>query len=153
MSALFSFLGGSAFRMVWGEVSHYFTAKQEHKQEIERMELQARLDDATHQRNIAALKLQSELGIKEIEAKSDADSKLEELKAWAVAVTDVGKSTGIKWLDAWNGSIRPAVATWSVLAMTGAELGMYALSDNVQQIVGAALGIYLADRTLSKRGK
>ena len=36
-SALFSFLGGSVFRMVWGEVSTWVTAKQDHAHENEKM--------------------------------------------------------------------------------------------------------------------
>ena len=40
MSALISFLGGSAFRMVWGEVSSYFNKRQDHQHEMERMKAQ-----------------------------------------------------------------------------------------------------------------
>ena len=41
-SALFSFLGGSVFRMIWGEVSSFIEKRQEHAQEIERMRLQGK---------------------------------------------------------------------------------------------------------------
>lgn len=153
MSALFSFLGGSVFRMIWGELSYWMTARLEHKQELERLSAQEAINATQHARNLEALRLQSSLGIKEIEAQSDAARSLEELKAWAVAVTDVGKTTGIRWLDAWNGVIRPAVATWSVVMMTLAEFGLYQMSENVWSVAGAALGIFLADRTLFKRGK
>lgn len=153
MSAILSFLGGGAFRMIWGELSNHFTAKREHEQEMARMAMQEKLDEAAHRRNLEAIRLQSDLGIKEIEAKSDADMALEELKAWAVAVSDVGKKTGIRWIDAWNAAIRPAVATWAIVAISGAELGLYLLSDGAWQIAGAALGIYIVDRTLFKRGK
>ena len=95
MGAILSFLGGGAFRMIWGEISHYVTQAQDQKMELARMELQEKLDASAHQRNLEALRLQAGLGIKEIEARSDADTKLEELKAWAVAVTDVSKQTGI----------------------------------------------------------
>ena len=72
-SALFSFLGGSVFRMIWGEVSSFIEKRQEHAQEIERMRLQGDLDDKEHARNMEALRVQSELGIKEVQVKSVAD--------------------------------------------------------------------------------
>ena len=36
ISALVSFLGGSVFRMLWGEISAWLTKAQDHKHEIER---------------------------------------------------------------------------------------------------------------------
>ncbi len=37
--------------------------------------------------------------------------------------------------------------------MTAGEFGLMVLSDNVLAVTGAALGIYLADRNVIKRGK
>jgi hypothetical protein len=37
--------------------------------------------------------------------------------------------------------------------MTAGELGLMLLSENTLAVTGAALGIYLADRNLMKRGK
>lgn len=153
MSAILSFLGGTAFRMIWGEVSHWLTAKIEHKQEMERMQAQEQFAAAQHARNQDAIRLQSELGVKTIQVQADADLSRLDVGAWAQAVADVGKTTGIRWLDAWNGSIRPSVATWSIVMMTLAEIGVYTMSENAWSIASAALGIYLADRTLFKRGK
>lgn len=153
MSAILSFLGGSVFRMIWGEVSHWMTAKIEHKQELERMEAQERINAAQHARNLDAIKVQADLGVKTIQVQADADLSRIEAGAWAQAVTDVGRQTGIRWLDAWNGSIRPAVATWAIVMMTVAELGAYAMSENAWSVASAALGIFLVDRTLFKRGK
>ena len=110
-SALFSFLGGSAFRMVWGEVASYFQKKQDHEFELERVRLQGAMEAAQHERNLAAIKLQSDLGIKVIEAQRDATLAGVEADAWLAAVKDVGKQTGIKFLDLWNGSVRPLLAT------------------------------------------
>lgn len=154
MGALISFFGGSAFRMIWGEVSHYFTAKQEHQHEIARMDVEGRLKAAEHERNMAALRLQSELGIKEIEVKSNADQAIEELRAWAVAVADVGKSTGIKWLDAWNGAVRPFLATLAILMVCIEIVSLgFAMTDWHRELFGAILGIFVADRSLKNRGK
>ena len=55
LSALLSFFGGTAFRMLWGEVSAYLNKKQDHAFEIERMRLQEQFDAAQHARNLEAL--------------------------------------------------------------------------------------------------
>lgn len=154
LSALLSFLGGSAFRMVWGEVASYFTRKREHEEELERMKLQGELDAAAHERNLSAMKFQAELGIKEIVVKSDAEISKAEVDAWAQAVADVGKKTGIKWLDAWNGAIRPFLATVATAMVIGRfwQSG-FVLTDWDMGLISAILGIYVADRSLQKRGK
>lgn len=153
-SALVSFLGGSAFRMIWGEVSSYFTAKQSHKQEIERMQLQGQLDASAHERNLAAIKLQADMGIKTIQVQADAEIGKIDMQAWAQAVADVGKQTGIRFIDYWNGSVRPFLATVSIaVVLFEVVRNGFVLSDWDRELVGAILGIYVADRTLSKRRK
>ena len=153
MSALFSFLGGTVFRMIWGELSHWMTARQDHKYELERMTKQGEFEAAQHGRNLESIRVQADLQVKVIQVQSDADTIKGEVLAWGQAVADVGRSTGIRWLDAWNGSIRPSVATWAIVMMTLSELGVYMMSENAWSVASAALGIYLADRTLFKRGK
>lgn len=153
-SALISFLGGSAFRMIWGEVSAYFTAKQSHKQEMERMNIQGRLDAETHERNLASIKLQADLGIKTIQVQADAEIGKIDAEAWSRAVSDVGKTTGIWFIDVWNGSIRPFLATLAalILLMECSKNG-WGPTEHVLIVCDAILGIYVADRTLGKRGK
>jgi S-formylglutathione hydrolase FrmB len=114
MSALLSFLGGSAFRAVWGEFSAWMNKRQEHKYEIQRMELQGKLDGDTHARNMEANRLQAELGIKTIEVKSDADQAVLAAEAFREAMKQAAVPTGIKWVDAWNASVRPAFASVSL---------------------------------------
>lgn len=153
-SALISFLGGSAFRMIWGEVSAYFTAKQSHAQEVERMRLQGELDAAAHARNLEAIKVQADLGVKTIQVQADAEISKIDMAAWAQAVTDVGKTTGIKFLDIWNGAVRPYLATMAavILLMECAHNG-WGPTEHVLMVCDAILGIYVADRSLGKRGK
>lgn len=153
ISALISFLGGSAFRMVWGEVSSYFTAKQNHAQEIDRMKTQGSLDAAAYERNLAGIKLQAEMGVKTIQVQAGAKISEVEADGWLEAVKATGRTIGVAWIDAWNGGIRPAVATWSVLMMSFSEFHLIAITENTLAVCNAALGIYLADRSLSKRGK
>lgn len=153
ISALVSFLGGSVFRMIWGEASAYFNKKQDHEQEMERMKLQAELDASQHARNLEAIKLQADMGIKVVQAQAEAAVDQIEAEGWLEAVKGTTKIIGIKFVDAWNAVIRPATATWSVVMITLAEFTVITLSENAIAVCSAALGIYLADRTLMKRGK
>lgn len=153
-SALFSFLGGSVFRMIWGEVASFIQKKQDHQHELEMSRLQAELEDKRHDRDMARIKLQSDLGVKEIQIAGDVAMQKAEMDAWLQAVRDVGKQTGIKWLDAWNGSIRPLLASLAI-AVVVFEIAKngFSLSDWDRELVAAILGIYVADRALLKRGK
>ena len=154
ITALLSFLGGNVFRMIFGEVISYLNKKQDHAQEIDRLKLQNDLDAAQHERNLKAITVQAELGVKTIQVQAEAAISETEAQGWLEAVKSTATKTGILWVDAWNAVIRPAVATWSVAMMTLAEIGAVAqLSEQTWAICGAALGIYLADRSLFKRGK
>lgn len=153
ITALISFFGGSVFRMLWGEISHWFTQAQDHKQELERMRLQGDLDAAQHTRNLEAIKTQAELGVKTIQVQSEADNSKLEMQAFLEAVKGTTQKVGIAWVDAWNAVIRPSVATWSIIIITVSEFKLITLSEFAAAIASAALGIYLADRNLFKRGK
>lgn len=154
ITTLISFLGGSVFRMLWGEISSWLTKRQDHAQEIERIRLQGELDAAAHERNLVTIKAQADAGVKVIEQQAAAAMKGVESDAWLDAVKSTGRTVGVAWIDAWNGAIRPFVATWSVILITihYANHG-WVLDDNGWGLCGAALGIYLADRALFKRGK
>lgn len=154
LESVLSFLGGTAFRMIWGEVSAYFTRKQEHGQELERMEAQERYAAGQHDRQQAAIRLQAELQVQVIRVQGeqaleqlDAQTFLEGVKATTVR-------TGVRWVDAWNAAIRPAVATWAVGMLTIESFAWISrMDDGTKGVCYAALGLFLADRTLAKRGK
>jgi len=153
ITALFSFLGGNVFRMIFGEVIAYLNKKQDHQQETERMRLQAELDAAQHERNLKAITVQAELGVKTIQVQAESAIGEIEAQGWLEAVKATAVKTGIIWVDAWNSTIRPAVATWAIVMITFNEFGVIVISETALSIAGAALGIYLADRSLFKRGK
>lgn len=154
MSAFLTFLGGSAFRMIWGEVSSYLTRKQENQLEIDRMKAQGELEAAQHARNLESIRVQAELGVKTIQVQSEADLSRMDATAWMQAVSDVGKQTGIKFLDIWNGSVRPMLATIAIAVVLFEIIKTgFVLSEWDKELVSAILGIYVADRTLGKRGK
>jgi hypothetical protein len=153
-SALLSFLGGSVFRMIWGEVTAFINKKQDHQFELERMRLQNELDDRAHQRTQDAIRLQAELGVKTIAAQAESNVVTAEAEAFANAMKDAFKPTGVYWVDTWNGVIRPGAATialilWVLkLVQQGFVMEAYDL-----EITGVVLGFFFADRSLGKRGR
>ena len=154
VTALLSFLGGNVFRMIFGEAVSFFNKKQEHSQEVERMQLQATIDAGQHARNLESITVQAGLGVKTIQVQAEAAIGEIEAQGWLEAVKATSAKTGIAWVDAWNAMIRPSVASWSIIMLTLAEIGaIHRLSDNVTAICSCALGIYLAERNLMKRGK
>jgi hypothetical protein len=154
LTTLISFLGGSAFRMLWGEISAWLTARQDHRFEIERMRLQGELDAAQHSRNQDAIRLQAELGVKTIEVQAAGAIHQIEADAWRSAVDSIGRQSGIWLVDLWNGIVRPLVATVClVLVVLHFWRAGWTLDEQGWALCGAALGLYLADRALFKRGK
>jgi hypothetical protein len=153
ITALLSFLGGNVFRMIFGEVISWLNKKQDHTQELDRMKLQAELEAAQHGRNLESIRVQAELGVKTIQVQAESVIGEIEAQGWLEAVKGTVLKTGLIWVDAWNAVIRPGVATWSILMITLHEFGAIAMSENTIALSGAALGIYLADRSLFKRGK
>ncbi len=154
ISALISFLGGSAFRMIWGELSSYFQKRQEHQQELEMMRLQGEQEAARHERDMARIRLQADLNVREVQVAGDVAVQKAEVDAWLQAVKDVGRQTGIKFLDIWNGAVRPLLATLAIAVVVAEVMrNGFVLNDWDRELVGAILGIYVVDRGLMKRGK
>lgn len=152
--ALFSFLGGSVFRMIWGEVASFIQKKQDHEHELAMSKLQAELEDKRHERDMARIQLQSDLNVKEVQVMGDVAIAKTDADAFVAAIKAASTPTGVKWVDGWNGSIRPAAATialslW-VLALASAG---FITNDWDRELVGVILGFYFADRSLGKRGK
>lgn len=154
LSALLSFFGGSAFRMLWGELSSWMNKRQDHSHEIERLKIQAGMEAAQHARNLEAIKVQHEMGVQVIRVQGEADVSRIEAAGWEEAVKSVGKQSGYWLVDVWNGVIRPALATMcaSLVFLHFYRAG-WVLDEQGWALVGAVLGIYVADRTLYKRGK
>lgn len=158
MSAIFSFLGGSAFRAIWGEVSHWFTAKQELKAELAKMQLQEQFAATQHTRNLAAIQQQADLGVKTIHVQADAALAESDAAAWRENMARAAAPTGIRWVDAWNGCIRPAFGTLALgfvcflCWQAGPDVAkLQALG--VAEVMFSVIGFFFADRTLKKAGK
>jgi hypothetical protein len=153
-SALFSFLGGSVFRMLWGEVTAYLNKKQDHVHEIERMRLQADLDDKAHQRTQDNLRLQHRLGVRMVEVQKEAAASAAADESFGAAIREAFKPTGIAMVDAWNGIIRPQFAQIALCLWFAKVVGQgFTMDDYDKELVAAILGFFVADRSLLKRGK
>jgi hypothetical protein len=154
MSALLTFLGGSAFRMVWGEVAAFVKNRQDHAQELEMIKIQAEIEAAKHERLQDALKVQHSMGIQTIQVQAEADLSRIDAEGFYKAIEASNKPSGVLWVDGWNAAIRPAAATivillW-VLALNRAG---FVMSDFDKELVGVILGFFFANRALSFRGK
>jgi len=152
--SLLSFLGGSAFRMIWGEVAAFVKARQDHQHELQMLNIQAQLEAAAFERNQAALKLQAELGIKTIQVQADADVDRIDAAGFYSAFAEAEKPSGVAWVDAYNKVIRPSSATiclvvW-VLELAAAG---WVMSEWDRALVATILGFFFASREFSKRGK
>ena len=115
MLGILTFLGGNAFRWLFGEGIAAFNKWQEHKQELERIRLEGELAQAQHLRQLEVIREQAALGVKVIEAQLDTTLGQLDAEAFSQAVADVGKPTGIRFVDVWNGCIRPGLATLAAL--------------------------------------
>lgn len=154
ISTILSLVGGSGVRMLWGEVSDYFKKKQDHAQELERMRLQSELDDKAHARQIETIKLEADKGLKVVQAKALADYGNLELDIWGKGVLEGGKATGIKLVDAWNASIRPAAASLSLFLWGhSVYVASWIMTEQDWQLVCGIIGYFFADRSMAKRGK
>lgn len=153
-AALFSFLGGSVFRMIWGEISTFLNKRQDHAHEVELMKIQAELDKQAHDRTLETLRLQSELGVKQVQVQAEAAIEKADADAFSIAMANAFKPTGIKFVDAWNGIIRPSYATVGLILWA---IKLYAQGFKMDEfditLFGTIAGFFFADRSLGKRGK
>ena len=154
MGALISFLGGSAFRLIWGQISDYFTQKQNHAQEIERMKLQGELDAQQHARNLESQRVQAELGVQVIRVQGEAKDSNLEMEGWAAAVANATRPSGIWFVDLLNGLIRPTAACIAIFLWVAAlNTQGYKMTDWDKELVGVILGFYFATRIMVHRNK
>lgn len=154
MLTLFSFLGGSAFRLIFGGVLDWMNKKQDHQHEMELQRLQADLEAGRHERNMASIRLQSDLNITEIKIAGDAAEQKVLADAFMEAVKSTGHATGVKWVDAWNSSIRPAGASVSLMIWVGTMIAAsLILTEFDQTLISAFLGVFVGDRIHARMTK
>lgn len=154
LTAILSFLGGNVFRLLLGELFDFLRKRQEHSQELDRIREQRLSDAAAHAQRLEVIRLEADKGLQVLEAQRVADMDRIEGAAWSTVVEGSTKLTGLRFIDYWNQSIRPALATLAAFAVVGEVIAAgFILSEWHQALVGSILGIYVANRDLSKRGK
>lgn len=154
MSAILSFLGGSAFRYVFGEISTWLSKRQDHAHELERMKLQSELEDKAHQRTQDNIRLQHQLGVQMVEVQSVADQELRAADAFTEAVKTAFKPIGIYWVDCWNAIIRPQFAQMALILWFVKVAGQgFIMDDFDRELVCGILGFFIVDRHLGKKGR
>ena len=154
IESLFAFLGGNAFRMLFGEISSAWTKHQDHRHELAMMRLQADVEAQRHGQQVEMTRLQTEAQVSVVRVQGEADIARGETDAFVEAVRATSRSSGVAWVDAWNGAIRPGLATMAGLLIAAhfARSG-FALDEPGWALVSAIIGVYIADRSLAKRGK
>ena len=151
---ILEFLGGAAFRALAGQVVSVWTKWQDHRHEKELMKLQMEMEKGRAELQMQQQRLASELGIRTIEVQKDADVAREEAAGWAAAVAAHQKPTGIKWVDAWNGIIRPAFATLCLyLWYCSLSENLWVLDTWDKELMGLVVGFFFADRQMKRVGK
>lgn len=154
LSALFSFLGGSVFRMIWGEATAFFNKKQDHSHELEMMQAQAAYEDRAHQRSLENMRIQSELGVRMVEVQRDNIVAQGDADAFSEAMKNVGKPTGNFFVDTWNGIIRPSFATVALfLWVLKVWSQSFKMDDFDIGLLAVIVGFFFADRSLRRNGK
>lgn len=151
MLTLFSFLGGTAFRLIFGQVMEWLNKRQDHLHELASMEMQSKLEDQRHTRDMERIKLQSDLNVKEVVVQADAHVRASEAQAFIEAVKATQVKSGVAWVDGWNGAIRPAGATIALTLWVGTVvMAKFVLSEFDQTLIAAFIGVFVGERIHTK---
>ena len=147
ITALMTFLGGATVRLFIGHLFDFITKWQDQKNELARLTLQGQLDAAQHTRNLEAIKVQADLGVKVIEAQTEAQVTQAEADAFIDAVRATGQRTGIMWVDLWNGIVRPLLASMCIVLWVAKIVGAgFVLDEWDRELMGLALGVFVGGR-------
>lgn len=150
---ILSFLGGTAFRWLFGEALDFFKKRQELLHEMELMRLNHEQERDKHQWQQEAIRAHAEMGIKVIEAQSEADERRGAAEAFLAAVQGVNKASERQdWIGAWNAAIRPFLATVAIVALLGESMGWMTLSALFAEVSCAVLGVFVGER-IRARGR
>lgn len=154
MTALFTFLGGSTIRMFLGWLFAWLDKKQDQANELARMKLQGELDNQQHANNMEAIRVQAELGVKTIQVQGEIDIEKLEAAGFLDAAKEAMKPTGIMFVDAWNGIIRPLAASIAIILWVNAlNVAGWKMSEWDKELVGVILGFFFASRVMQRSGK
>lgn len=147
LTALLTFLGGATARMLLGWLFEFATKWQDARNELARLRLQADVEKEAHARRIESVRLEHELGVKLIAVKSEAVIAERDADAFIEAVKNTGARTGIALIDAWNGGIRPLLASVCIaLWIASLVQRSFVLDDWDRALMSLALGVFVGGR-------
>lgn len=151
---ILEFLGGAAFRAITGQIVSVWTKYQDHKHEVELLKLQNDIEGARAERQIKQQELAATLQVRTVEIQRDADVMREEAVAFKEAMASAFKPSGIRWVDAWNGVIRPAFATLCMyLWFSALQQQGWTVTEWDKDLISVIVGFFFADRQMRKSGK
>lgn len=147
-AGLFSFFGGTAFRWLVGEVVGFFKAKQEHEHEMALMQLNFSQDKERHQWQQEAIAAQAAAGVKVLEAQAEATARGAADQMMLTAMEQIGRPSGVAWIDGFNAFIRPELAQVSIFLLAGHAIwpDVVRLEGVVLEVVCAVLGLFVGGR-------
>lgn len=148
MSALISFLGGTAFRWLFGELMGILNKEQDHRHEQDMIRLNLEAEREKSALRTAEVRAAAQAGVTVVEAQAEAAHTAVLDQAWLSAVQGIDKPSGVAWVDGWNKAIRPALASISILLIVGNAVApsTVVLQGVVLEVVTAVLGLFIGGR-------
>lgn len=149
MSAIFSFVGGAAFRWLLGELLGWLKARDEHRLELERLRLQHDQDRDRAQWQRETMAAAAAEGLRVIEAQSVAARAQSADDAFLAGIAGINAaSQRMDWIGAWNAAIRPALATVGILLLVAQALApsWVTLTALMVELIAAVLGLFVGER-------
>lgn len=154
MTALFSFLGSASLRWLLGELLGIIKAREDRRGEFEMIRLQADIDRERAERQRQAVADAAAAGVKLVEAQREASAGDFADRMTLEALQQIGRPSGVAWVDAWNGAIRPALASAAILLLVGSAIwpAHVVLTGALGEVVCGVLGLYVGGRVHLKGG-
>lgn len=146
LTAILGFLSSAFFRAAFERFANYFESKQDFEREMATMRLQFELDQK-----------RAELQLDRAKVEFSAKEAAEWMKAIAAAQVADSAPSGIRWVDAWNRSLRPGAATFVFTLYVISRIAEMFSSDSVamtefdQGLLSSIFGYIFMDRTLMYR--
>ena len=153
ITGVFSFLGGTAFRWLFGSILDQWNKYQDHKHEVALLTIQHAQDADKHLWQQEAIAAQAAAGVKVIEAQTVAASTAATEAAFNLAMQGINEASKRNdWIGAWNAGIRPFLATVAILLLAGESIapGFIKLTPLFADVACAALGVFVGERIKAK---
>lgn len=149
LGGLFSFLGGAAFRWLFGELITVYKDRAERKHELQMVRHQDWMAEQATKRKIAEYKAAADAGVQIIEAKADADAQRMADEAFNLAIKGVNDaSMRSDWIGKFNAFIRPELAQISIMLLVGQALfpNHVTLTPLMVELIAGVLGVFVGER-------